>query len=203
MVFVPVPLKLSPAPAPAAVIPVVPETVKLPPSEVRLLPLTVKVLSRVVAPCSVNAPGVEVEPIVLADEAPLPKVLVSDEPVPSVVAPLEVSVVKAPVEGVPAPIGVLLIEAKTAAPAPLTDHCASVSARSDPDDAPMVIVPPELFPIVVLAVPLLLIRVVPTSVKPPLVVVSPEAVTVPGYIEFCTGSCRADTDVAGKIILLR
>jgi hypothetical protein len=71
----------------------VPVTVRFPPSEVRLLPETVKVLSSVVAPCKVSEPGVIVEPIVFIDEAPVPRV----------VDPDEVSVVKAPVEGVVAP----------------------------------------------------------------------------------------------------
>ena len=87
----------------------VPVTVKLPPRLVKLLPDTVKVLSSVVAPCSVSAPGVVDEPMVLIDEAPLPKVLVSDEPVPIVLAPVELSVVKAPEDGVLAPTVVPLI----------------------------------------------------------------------------------------------
>src|ERR1035437_1234095 len=85
-----------------------PVTVKFPPKEVKLLPETVNVLSSVVAPCRVNAPGVPVEPIVFVDEAPLPKVLV-EAPVPNVVDPLEVKVENAPVEGVPAPIVVPFI----------------------------------------------------------------------------------------------
>ena len=84
---------------------VVPVTVRLPPKEVRFDPETVKVLSKVVAPWRVKAPGVEVDPMVLTEEAPLPKVLVRDEPVPMVDAPEEVRVVNAPVEGVPDPIG--------------------------------------------------------------------------------------------------
>jgi hypothetical protein len=74
-----------------------------------------KVLSSVVAPCKVKAPGVVVEPmvlileapppIVLVLEAPEPKVLVSEAPVPIVELPDEVNVVKAPVLGVPEPIG--------------------------------------------------------------------------------------------------
>jgi hypothetical protein len=71
--------------------------------------VTVKVLSKDVAPCRVNAFGVVLEPMVLIDEAPDPNVLVSDEPVPRVVAPDEVRVVNAPVEVVVAPIAVELI----------------------------------------------------------------------------------------------
>ena len=77
----------------------VPVTVRFPPSEVKLAPETVNVLSSVVAPWRVRAPGVVVEPIVLADEAA----------VPNVVLPDEVRVVNAPVKGVVAPIAVLLI----------------------------------------------------------------------------------------------
>ena len=50
------------------------------------------------------------EPIVFIDEAPLPKVLVVVVPVARVVLPDEVRVVKAPVEGVEAPIVVLFID---------------------------------------------------------------------------------------------
>ena len=64
----------------------------------------VKVLSSVVAPWSVRAPGVVTAPIVLTEEAPEPKVLVSEEPVPMVEAPEEVRVVKAPEAAVVAPI---------------------------------------------------------------------------------------------------
>lgn len=72
----------------------VPVTVKLPPREVRLLPETVKVLSKVVAPWRVNVPGVVTEPMVLTDEAPVPRV----------VLPEEVRVVNAPLLGVVDPI---------------------------------------------------------------------------------------------------
>jgi len=77
----------------------VPVTVKFPPSEVKLLPETVKVLSSVVAPCRVSDPGVIADPIELTEEAPVPRV----------VDPDEVRVVKAPVEGVDAPMAVPLI----------------------------------------------------------------------------------------------
>ena len=87
----------------------VPVTVRFPPKEVRLLPDTVKVLSKLVAPRRVKAPGVVVEPMVLMDEAPEPKVLVVFIPVAKVVLPEEVIVVNAPVEGVVAPIVVPLI----------------------------------------------------------------------------------------------
>ncbi len=83
----------------------VPVTVKFPPREVKLLPDTVKVLSKVVAPCRVKVPGVEVDPMVLIEEAPEPKVLVRDAPVPIVDAPEEVRVEKAPVPGVVDPMG--------------------------------------------------------------------------------------------------
>lgn len=56
-----------------------PVTVRAPPKEVRLEPETVKVLSRVVAPWRVSDPGVVVDPIVLIDDAPLPKVVLSEE----------------------------------------------------------------------------------------------------------------------------
>ena len=64
-----------------------------------------KLLSSVVAPCRVRAPGVVVEPMVLMEEAPEPKVLVRELPVPMVEAPLLVRVLKAPVLAVPLPIG--------------------------------------------------------------------------------------------------
>jgi hypothetical protein len=83
---------------------VVPVTVRFPPREVKLLPETVKVLSKVVAPCRVKAPGVVVDPMVLTDEAPAPKVLVVEDPVPMVELPDEVRVVKAPAAGVVPPI---------------------------------------------------------------------------------------------------
>jgi hypothetical protein len=82
----------------------VPVTVRFPPKDVRLDPETVKVLSKVVAPWRVKAPGVDVDPIVLTEEAPEPNVLVRDEPVPMVEAPEEVKVVNAPDPGVPEPI---------------------------------------------------------------------------------------------------
>jgi hypothetical protein len=92
-----------------------PVRLRFPPSVVRLFPDTVKVLSKVVAPWRVNAPGVVTDPIVfteeapppivLLSEAPLPKVLVSDAPVPMVELPLDVSVVNAPDPGVVLPIG--------------------------------------------------------------------------------------------------
>src|SRR5215210_7703897 len=74
----------------------VPVTVRLPPKVVKLLPETVKVLSSVVAPWRVRAPGVVTAPIVLIEDAPEPNVLVKDDPVPIVEAPLEVSVVNEP-----------------------------------------------------------------------------------------------------------
>jgi hypothetical protein len=63
-----------------------------------------KVLSSVVAPCKVRAPGVVEEPMVLIEEAPLPKVLVVDEPVAKVELPEEVRLVNAPLAAVVAPI---------------------------------------------------------------------------------------------------
>ncbi|KKT88533.1 MAG: hypothetical protein UW88_C0010G0009 [Candidatus Collierbacteria bacterium GW2011_GWD2_45_10] len=44
-----------------------------------MFPETVKVLSKVVAPCKVSVPGVVVEPMVFTDEAPVPKVLLPAE----------------------------------------------------------------------------------------------------------------------------
>ena len=104
---------------------VTPVKLKLPPREVKLAPETVKVLSRVAAPCKVKAPGVVVEPIVLMEESPEPKVLVVPAPVARVVLPEEVRVVKAPVPGVVAPM-----EGKLAAPVPAMFHWASVIATS-------------------------------------------------------------------------
>jgi len=72
----------------------VPVTVRFPPRLVKLLPETVKVLLRVVAPCKVNVPGVVTEPIVFIDEAPVPMVELPDD----------VNVVNAPVFGVVEPI---------------------------------------------------------------------------------------------------
>ncbi len=83
-----------------------PETVRLPPKVVRLFPETVKVLSNVVAPCRVKAPGVVAEPMAFTEDAPLPKVLVAPRPVAKVALPEEVKVVKAPAPGVVAPIEV-------------------------------------------------------------------------------------------------
>src|SRR5450756_2426149 len=94
----------TPAPAEVKICPLVPGRLfgikapvrlRLPPSVVRLFPDTVKVLSSVVAPWRVNAPGVVTEPIVLTEEAPLPMVELPDD----------VRVVKAPVPGVVLPIG--------------------------------------------------------------------------------------------------
>src|SRR3989344_6721143 len=71
-----------------------PENWRLPPRLVRLLPETVNVLSKVVAPWRVRVPGVVTEPMALIEEAPVPRV----------VAPEEVRVVKAPVLGVVEPM---------------------------------------------------------------------------------------------------
>lgn len=113
----------------------VPVTVRFPPREVRLLPETVNVLSSVVAPWRVRAPGVVTEPMVFIDDAPEPKVLVVDEPVPRVVLPLEVSVVKAPVPAVPAPT-----LTKLAAPAAVTFQLLSVMETVVEEALPMVMV---------------------------------------------------------------
>ena len=83
---VPVPVISMIVEFPASVTPV-PLTVRFPPKEVRLFPDTVKVLSSVVAPWSVRAPGVVVDPMVLIDDEPEPNVLVFDAPVPRVAAP--------------------------------------------------------------------------------------------------------------------
>src|SRR5437763_13092534 len=90
------------------------------------------------------------------------------EPLPSVVAPVEESVVNAPVPGLVAPI-----DGKCAAPAPVTPHCASLRARSEPEAAQIVMVPPAVLPIVVSAVPDVLIVVVPVSARPPEAVSNP------------------------------
>jgi len=104
----------APAPAEVKICPVVPARLpgikapvrlRFPPSVVRLFPDTVKVLSSVVAPWRVNAPGVVTDPIVFTEEAPLPKVLVSAVPVPMVELPDDVRVVNAPDPGVVLPIG--------------------------------------------------------------------------------------------------
>ena len=83
---VPVPVISMIVELPASVTPV-PFTVRFPPKVVRLFPDTVNVLSSVVAPWSVSAPGVVEEPMVLTDDAPDPNVLVFDDPVPNVAAP--------------------------------------------------------------------------------------------------------------------
>jgi hypothetical protein len=98
----------------------VPVTVRLPPRVVSPVPRREKVglevtFPRVKAvvlaspatmeePRRVSVPGVVAEPMVLMEEAPLPKVLVRDEPVARVVLPFEVRVVKAPLPGVPEPM---------------------------------------------------------------------------------------------------
>ena len=94
------------------------ETVPVPVEKV-LFPVWEKELSKVVAPWRVNVPGVVVEPMVFTEEAPEPMVFVEEEPepkelvvlvpVPKVELPEEVIVVEAMVEGVVAPIAVLLI----------------------------------------------------------------------------------------------
>ena len=88
----------------------VPVTVKFPPRLVKLEPETVKVLSRVVAPWRVKAPGVVVEPMVLMELAPDPKVLVVEEPVANVVLPELVKVVKDPAPPVIEPAPLMLPE---------------------------------------------------------------------------------------------
>src|ERR1035437_7304424 len=102
----------TPAPADVKNCPVVPAELpgikapvrlRFPPSVVRLAPETVRVLSSVVAPWRVNAPGVVTDPIVFTEEAPLPKVLVVDAPVPMVELPDDVRVVNAPAPGVVLP----------------------------------------------------------------------------------------------------
>lgn len=64
-------------------------------------------------------------------------------------------------------------ESNDAAPAPVTDHWASVRARSLPDAAPIVMVPPEVLPMVVLAVPVVFIPTVPVNVAPAVAVNRP------------------------------
>jgi hypothetical protein len=64
----------------------------------------VKVLSRVVAPWKVSAPGVVLEPIVFIEEAPDPNVLVVEEPVANVELPEELRVVNRPLLAVPEPM---------------------------------------------------------------------------------------------------
>ena len=88
----------------------VPVTVKFPPRLVKLEPETVKVLSKVVAPWRVKAPGVVVEPMVLMELAPDPKVLVVEEPVANVVLPELVKVVKDPAPPVIEPAPLMLPE---------------------------------------------------------------------------------------------
>lgn len=63
-------------------------------------------LSRVVAPCKLKAPGVVTEPMTLVDEAPAPRLLADEAPVPKVELPEEVRVVKAPDPWVVTPIEV-------------------------------------------------------------------------------------------------
>jgi hypothetical protein len=86
----------------------------------------------------------------------------------NVVTPDALNVVKAPVPAVVAPI-----EVKLAAPAPVIFQFASFKARSEPVDAPIVMVPPAEFPIVVFAVPELFINVVPATVTPAFNVCNP------------------------------
>ena len=83
-----------------------------------------KVLSNVVAPCRVKAPGVVTDPMVFTDEAPDPKVLVVLAPVAKVVLPEEVNVVNAPVPGVAAPM-----ETKLARPAAVIFQLLSAKER--------------------------------------------------------------------------
>jgi hypothetical protein len=94
----------------------VPVTVRFPPREVRFDPDTVKVLSSVVAPWRVSAPGVVPEPMTLVDEEPAPIVLALDAPVPIVELPLEVSEVNAPLPWLVTPIVVKLPAAGVVVP---------------------------------------------------------------------------------------
>src|SRR3989344_1381029 len=78
------------------------------PVEKVLAPVWEKLLSSVVAPCNVSAPGVVAEPMVLIELAPAPKVLVVPAPVASVVLPVEARVSKVPPpEKVVAPVMVV------------------------------------------------------------------------------------------------
>jgi hypothetical protein len=87
------------------------------------------VLSRVVAPCRVRAPGVVTEPIVFIDEAPAPNVLVVEAPVPMIESPLEERVVNAPVPWVVTPIEVKLPAAGV--PVPMASGAAQVAPWSE------------------------------------------------------------------------
>src|SRR3989344_4475048 len=95
--------------APVPVILVGPFNVTAPvPVEKVLAPVWEKLLSSVVAPCKVSAPGVVAEPMVLIELAPAPKVLVVPAPVASVVLPVEARVSKVPPpEKVVAPVMVV------------------------------------------------------------------------------------------------
>jgi hypothetical protein len=199
----------------------VPVTVKSPPKEVRLLPETVKVLSKVVAPCRVRVPvelpivvaAVPVEftkavpkmvvaplialvppdtPMVLAANVPVPKVLVREEPVPSVVAPDDVNVVKAPVLAVPDPmapgtakvaplrelafkLGTLVVEVTTSGAVPI----ATVEVSWVPETpAVEVIAPDPIVPVTVKSPPKE-VRLLPETVKVLSKVVAPCKVRVP------------------------
>jgi hypothetical protein len=143
--------------------------------------------------------------MVFTEEAPAPKVLVVAAPVPMVELSDEVRVVKAPDPPVMEPDPVLT-EANVAAPRPVTDHCASFKTRSEPLDAPIVIVPPAEFPMVVSAVPELLIKVVPATVNPAFPVNSPPAVKVvvvvndPGVI-MLDGKDNTTSPVVGEAVI--
>ena len=120
------------------------------------------------------------------------------------VVPVEVKVVNLPVLAVVAPIGVEFIEAKLAAPAPVMFHWASCRAKSEPEEAPMVIVPPAELPMVVLAVPEVLMvvvpvrEVVPEIVRPELPVIKPADVMVPvPVVEILPEVVTASPAVAG------
>ena len=77
------------APVPVAPVEVTPSRVtwpvteRVPPKVVAFAPETVKVLSKVVAPCKVRVPGVVAEPMTFTEDAPEPKVvLLVEEKVP-------------------------------------------------------------------------------------------------------------------------
>ena len=138
-------------------------------------------------PCKVKVPGVVVEPIVLMEEAPEPKVLVVFMPVARVVLPEDVRVVKAPEPAVPAPI-----ETKFATPASVTDQLLSVIETPVAITSPMVIV---------LACVLLPMAMVLTAAPVlPILIISAEA-SVPMLIVPVVPELRVKTEAAPEAIV--
>jgi hypothetical protein len=120
----------------------------------------------------VSAPAVlTLSPVEVTWKVPVafPSVVLLPAPLESVVVPVEVRPVKAPVPGVVAPI-----ETKFAVPSPAIFQFASLSARSVLLVLPIVMVPVLVpVPMLVLLDPLVLMFVVPVSVAPAVAVRRP------------------------------